>query len=95
MADAPTSSPVDLEPGPTDGSVAPAPADSAAMPAPAGPADGVIEADDRDTQDGAAGAADSADPQEQGALPGPAPASLTVTAPTIGATPASPLSPGA
>jgi GTP diphosphokinase / guanosine-3',5'-bis(diphosphate) 3'-diphosphatase len=82
VADAPTSSPVDLEPGPTDGSVAPAPPDlpdSAGTPAPVQPAVGVSEADDRDNQDSVT---DPADPDEQPGLPAPAPASLTVTAPT-------------
>jgi GTP diphosphokinase / guanosine-3',5'-bis(diphosphate) 3'-diphosphatase len=85
VADAPTSSPVDLEPGPTDGSVAPAPPDlpdSAGTPEPVEPAVGVSEADDRDNQDSVADPADPADPDEQAVLPAPAPASLTVTAPT-------------
>jgi GTP diphosphokinase / guanosine-3',5'-bis(diphosphate) 3'-diphosphatase len=82
VADAPTSSPVDLEPGPTDGSVAPAPPDlpdRPGTPEPVQPAVGVSEADDRDNQDSVA---DPADPDEQPGLPAPAPASLTVTAPT-------------
>jgi guanosine-3',5'-bis(diphosphate) 3'-pyrophosphohydrolase len=82
VADAPTSSPVDLEPGPTDGSVAPAPPDlpdSAGTPEPVEPAVGVSEADDGDNQDSVA---DPADPKEQAGLPAPAPASLTLTAPT-------------
>jgi GTP diphosphokinase / guanosine-3',5'-bis(diphosphate) 3'-diphosphatase len=85
VADAPTSSPVDLEPGPTDGSVAPAPPDlpdSAGTPEPVEPAVGVSEADDRDNQDSVADPADPADPAKQAGLPAPAPASLTVTAPT-------------
>jgi GTP diphosphokinase / guanosine-3',5'-bis(diphosphate) 3'-diphosphatase len=85
VADAPTSSPVDLEPGPTDGSVAPAPPDlpdSEGTPEPVEPAVGVSEADDRDNQDSVADPADPADPDEQAVLPAPAPASLTVTAPT-------------
>jgi GTP diphosphokinase / guanosine-3',5'-bis(diphosphate) 3'-diphosphatase len=85
VADAPTSSPVDLEPGPTDGSVAPAPPDlpdSAGTPEPVEPAVGVSEADDRDNQDSVADPADPADPEEQAGLPAPAPASLTLTAPT-------------
>jgi guanosine-3',5'-bis(diphosphate) 3'-pyrophosphohydrolase len=82
VADAPTSSPVDLEPGPTDGSVAPAPpagTDNSGAPEQAGSAERVSEADESDIQDSLG---ESADPGEQGAVPEPAPASLTLTAPT-------------
>jgi GTP pyrophosphokinase len=85
VADAPTSSPVDLEPGPPDGSIAPAPPDSSddtddtGAPEPAGSADGVSDADGPDDQDGLG---DPSDPGEHGAVPEPAPASLTLTAPT-------------
>jgi GTP pyrophosphokinase len=88
VADAPTSSPVDLEPGATDGSVAPAPPDlpdstddidNAGAPEQARPADGMSEPDDGANQ---AGLGDPADPEEPAAVPAPAPASLTVTAPT-------------
>jgi GTP pyrophosphokinase len=88
VADAPTSSPVDLEPGPTDGPVAPAPpdlpdrTDDTGGPEQAGPPDGVSEPSDQKDRHDRDGSGDSTDPDENEALPAPAPSSLTVTAPT-------------